>query len=352
MKLLYLPNEKIEGDQYGPRSALLEIAKSEKISKYGVFSYLVRREVLGSYEATLEELVATARTIQPDVILIQHLSDRFPLTELDYQRLQSLPSRPKIVYHDGDAYGALAKRIDSTVRTAARCADMVILTGLGDLASLFRRAGARCIRWAPDSFDPGRFGLEWKPKLERQYDAIMIGNLFAPMWMPIWYLPGGRRRKQTAKRMHEAFGKRFTVYGAGRGWIGEPYVAGPLPYDCQEAAVQQSWISVNWHTFDHLPMYASDRLPISLAAGVPHITNYQPGYEHFYGRIPGLFLVATPQEAQDVATYIISQTLSWRIDIGLEAAAFARAHLDATTVYRNMLTMIGQHFQISRALEQ
>ena len=59
-------------------------------------------------------------------------------------------------------------------------------------------------------------------------------------------------------------------------------------------------------------MYTSDRFPISLACGVPHITNYQPSYEHVYQDIPGLFVIKTPDEAVDVALYIMSLPIERR----------------------------------------
>jgi spore maturation protein CgeB len=101
-------------------------------------------------------------------------------------------------------------------------------------------------------------------------------------------------------------------------------------------------MSVNWGQFDEIAMYASDRLPISLACGVPHITNYQDSYEHVFSNIPGLFVIKSPHEAADVALYILSLSIERRNEMGFQAAEYARQHLEATVVYRNIVTTINE----------
>ena len=99
-------------------------------------------------------------------------------------------------------------------------------------------------------------------------------------------------------------------------------------------------MSANWGNYDEIAMYASDRLPISLACGVPHITNYQPGYEHVFNNIPGLFIIKSPKEAVDVALYILSLPVEKRNELGFQAAEYARKHLESTVVYRHMVSVV------------
>ena len=87
-------------------------------------------------------------------------------------------------------------------------------------------------------------------------------------------------------------------------------------------------------------MYASDRLSISLACGVPHITNYQRGYEHVFSNIPGLFIIQSPKEAADVALYILSLPIERRNEMGYLASEYARKNLEATVVYSDIVTVI------------
>jgi hypothetical protein len=139
-------------------------------------------------------------------------------------------------------------------------------------------------------------------------------------------------------------GERFAVYGAGGAWRGRPYLKGPVDFSLQGEVVRDAWMSVNWHHFDEIAMYSSDRLAIGLASGVPHLTNHQEGYAHLFEGIPGCFVVHSPREMRDTALYILSLSVDRRIELGLEAAAYAHAHLEATVVYRDLVSMIASNF--------
>jgi hypothetical protein len=340
MRWFYVPNENTEGDQVGPRMAFEKLLREGVFSAYSAYSYLVRQKVLSNHEEALSEFLETARAFAPDVIFIQHPSNGY-LMDRDYLRkLKSIPSAPKLVLFEADPYGQLIKRMDSTLKAVIAETDLCYLVGTGSLAKLAHDAGAKKIRFAPHSYDSQRFGTPWKPTLTRRLDAVMIANLPIIKRIPWLYVPGGRSRKRTAQALYKQLGDRFAVYGSDRGWAGEPYCKGKIAFDKQGEAIRDSWMSVNWGQYDQIAMYASDRLPISLACGVPHITNYQPGYEHVFTNIQGLFIIKSPQEALDVALYILSLTVEQRNGLGFEAAEYARKHLEATVVYSNMVSVI------------
>jgi len=220
--------------------------------------------------------------------------------------------------------------------------DLTFLVGLGYLAEAARKAGASRIRFSHNSYDDERFGLPWEPPRQRPLDAVMIANLHRIKRIPGWYLPGGRQRKQLAVAFHRRFGERFAVYGGGRGWRNTPFARGPIPFHEQGEKIRGAWMSIAWDHFDDLPMYSSDRLPISLACGVPHLTNYQHGYEQVFGGIPGLYWFHTPAEAVDIATWLLSMSIDRRIEIGLAAAEHMRRHFHADMVYGDILRIIKQ----------
>ena len=80
--------------------------------------------------------------------------------------------------------------------------------------------------------------------------------------------------------------------------------------------------------------------PISLVTGVPHITNYQRGYEHLFPDAKGLYFVHSPAEALDVADYLLSLPREQLVAIGQQGVAYARERLNATRVYRDVVTAI------------
>lgn len=336
MRWFYMPNERVEGDQVGPRMAFEKLFQGGGLSAYTAYSYLVRQKLLSSHQDALAELFESVRSFAPDVIFIQHPSNGYPLSRDYLCQLKALPNNPKLVLYEEDPYGRFIRKMDITIRNVIAESDMCFLGGTGYIAELARKAGARKIRFAHHSYDTRRFGSLWTPTLERRYDAVMIANLHCIKRIPWLFLPGGRNRKLTAQALYRHLGARLAVYGGGQGWKGEPYCKGKIPFDEQGGIIREAWMSVNWGQFDEIPMYSSDRLPISMACGVPHITNYQPGYEHVFSNIPGLFIIKKPEEAVDIALYILSLNIERRNELGYQAAGYASKYFDAVEVYRNI----------------
>jgi hypothetical protein len=342
LRFFYVPNEGTEGDQVGPRKAFTQMHREGVFSAYTAYSYLVERGKAAHHGEALERLFAAVQAFQPDVIYFQHLNRSYPVDRAYVQRLKSAASKPKFVWHDPDPYGKFIKPLDATMKAALAESDMAILVGLGYLAEHVRRAGAKRVLFAPHSYDDERFGQAWQPTLSRPYDAIMIANLTCLKRVPFLFLPGGRNRKVMSRAFHAAYGQRYAVFGAGQGWQGEPYCRGPIAFDDQERTIRSSWLTINWGQFDEIAFYSSDRLPISLATGVVHITNHQRGYEHLFPGAKGIYFVHSPAEALDVADYLLSKPREQLIEIGLEGVAYARERLNATRVYRDIVTAIQQ----------
>jgi hypothetical protein len=312
----------------------------------------VRQKLLSSHQEALGELLESVRSFAPDVIFIQHPSNGYPL-ERDYLlQLKTLPNNPKLVLYEEDPYGCFIRRMDRTIKNVIAESDICFLGGTGYIAEIARKAGAKKVRFAPHSYDTQRFGSAWTPSLYRPYDAVMIANLNCIKRIPWLFLPGGRNRKLTAQALYRHFGERLAVFGGGQGWDREAYCKGKIPFDDQGRVIREAWMSVNWGQFDEIPMYSSDRLPISMACGVPHITNYQPGYEHIFSNIPGLFIIKKPQEAVDIALYILSLSIDRRNELGYQAAEYASKYFDAVTVYRNIASVVREQFFNNRTNSQ
>jgi len=340
MRWLYVPNENMEGDQVGPRMAFEKLHRDGVLSDYKAYSYLVRQKALNSHQDALNEFLLTAKEFAPNVIFIQHPGTEYPMDSSYLRQLKKIPSHPKLVLFEADPYGQFIKRMGATLNAVIAETDLCFLVGTGTVADMANAAGAKQVRFAPHSYDSKRFGLPWQPTLTRRYDAVMIANLHCLKRIPWLFMPGGRNRKLTAQALYTQLGNRFAVYGVGQGWARECFCKGAIDFDKQGEAIRDAWMSVNWGQFDEIAMYASDRLPISLACGVPHITNYQPAYEHVFANIPGLFVIKSPREARDVALYILSQPIERRNELGFQAAEYARKHLDAVVVYSDMVTVI------------
>lgn len=345
MKLLrffYVPNEDAKTPQYGPRKAFAQFHREGMFSAYEAYSYLVERERFKSQEEALADLYRAAENFRPDLIFWQHLNHSYPVEREFLRKLKALPSSPKLVWHDPDPYGKLIKPVDPVMKNAIAESDATVLVGLGYLADEVRKAGAKLVLFAPHSYDDDRFAKPWQPTLQRRFNAIMIANLTCLKRIPFLFMPGGRYRKVMSRLFHRAYGDRYAVFGSGQGWQGEPYCLGPLPFEQQESTIRTSWLTINWGQFDEIAMYSSDRLPISLISGVPHITNYQRGYEHVFPGAKGMYFVHSPAEALDVADMLLSRPREHLIEIGEQGMAYAREHLHATKVYRDLVSALMQ----------
>lgn len=343
LRFLYLPNEVTEGDQVGPHLAFRDLLANGEFAALESYSYLVRRRQFSTHHDALNDLIRFADQFQPDVIFWQHVSESYPLDRSFFERVRRIASSPRIVWHDPDAYGRWIKPLDRVARLVIAESDVAVVKGLGYFAELVRRAGARKVIFAPESYDDQRFGNSWVPTRERSLDVVMIANLVCLKRIPWLHLPGGRQRKRLAHLLHAAYGQRFAVYGAGQGWKGAPFCRGSIAFDQQEATIRSAWISVNWSLFDDIPMYFSDRLPISMACGVAHITNQQPGFEHLLSGAQGIYFVHSPRDALDVADMLLSLPRERLIEMGEAAATFARCHLNSRKVYRDVVRAIREH---------
>ena len=340
LRLFYLPNEGKEGDQIGPRLAFERAFAEGHLAAYQAYSFLARDRILGNHAAAMQELLAAAREFEPNLIFVQHMDDSYPADQAFIKALKAIPSKPKLVLWEGDPYGQIFKKLDGTMRAVMSQCDLVFLVGMGYLAEATRKAGAAKVRFSHNSFDSVRFGVPWQPTRQRPIDVVMISNLHNIKRIPGLYLPGGRQRKQLANAFYTALGDKFAVYGGGKGWQGEPYARGPIPYAEQRDKTRSAWMSISWDQFPTLPMNSSDRLIISLANGVPFLTNHQRGYALVYGNVPGLYWFHSPQEAVDIAQYLLSMTVDRRIELGVAAAEHMQKNFHADKVYGDILQVV------------
>lgn len=299
MKLLYLPNEAaLDKMQIGPRKAFKWLLDRGDLSALEIFSFL-HESIQYGLELTREKITQLVEKFQPDVIFWQHI-DRFDISDDFIHKLKKSTSQPKIIYHEADPYSKYIKVINNNMRIMFRNSDAVFMVGAGSFANLAIEAGAKRVYFSPHVFDSIRFGTDWEPTLQRENDIVMIANAQGYVRIPGRYFPGSQRRKELGKKLSMIFGKRFALYG--KGWDGLEASRGLLPFNQQENAIRSAWISINWDHFDKEPFYFSNRLPISLAAGVPHITSWHPGYDIVFKECKGgLYAAKTVDEAIEIA---------------------------------------------------
>lgn len=340
MKLLYLPNEDAleltnHKLQVGPRKAFEALHEKGALSGLEIYSFLHELKKSGSHQEVMNQILAIAEKFQPDVIYWHHVS-HFKLNDDFFVKLKEKAPKAKNVYHEPDPYGRFIKRINENMRLLFSKADLTIMSGAGNFIKLAQEAGAKNVIFSVQHFDNIRVGRPWTPTETRENDLVMIANAAGYIKIPGRYIPGSQRRIELGKKLSESFGRRFALYG--NGWDGLEAARGRLEFNLQEQTIRSSWVSINWQHFDKEPFYFSNRIPISLASGVPHITNYQPGYDFIFKNLKGgLYMAKTVDEAVEIAHYLLSQPKAFLLEEGQKARDFAFANLETNVVYENIV---------------
>jgi len=319
--LPYLPTEASVRDWVGPRGAFEALIRDGRLAAYQEFAPDYEATVSGPLDASAR-LLALANSFQPTIVLWSHPT-AFPVKSELVAGLRSLGSSPTIVLQDMDAWGMVRKRLTPSTRLLAKEADLVYLCGTGSLARVFTRAGAARVRFAFHAADGARFGTPWSPTTQREYDVVMIGNRI-PGRLPGTSMPGVWSRARLVELLERQYGPRFALYG--HGWEGHPSWKGPLAFEDQGEANRSAWVSVGWDHFPTTANYTSNRVPISLASGVPHVTHYKPGFELIYPPGSGLYWGKTVRSVAEMVAVVLAMPRKDLLAIGEHAACFARDH--------------------------
>lgn len=340
VRLLYLPN----GYQPGTSGCFRELLAKGDIAAYAEYDFLFKADDDPGFTARAEDILALAATVRPNVILWQHVGTT-PVSAAFLARLRRSAPGARLVYQELDAWGGRAKRPTAPMVAMCRECDDLVLCGGGSFLDEFRphlRPRAR-VHWVGHTIDDrwDKYGDPPGAEVSRRYDVVMVGNNLLPRWrwlrhIPHLCLPGAANRYEAVKAVSAAFGTRAAVYGSG--WRGLPGAPRAMPFEQHFAAQREGWISAMWNLYDRVPFYYSNRPVIAMLSGVPHVTNYQPGYEIVFGpNGQNLFWADTVSGLVDTLRYLRSRPREELAEIGARARAFARTRLHARVAYRALL---------------
>jgi hypothetical protein len=339
LHLVYEGGKNASDLDFDSRTAFRELTEDGLLSSVITFPYYADWLQHQDASVTQKKIIEHVRNEKPDIIFWHHIK-QFPVTDEFFNELRAQHPKVCLVYHEGDPYARNIKKITPSMKVLIRHADLIFWVGLGHLREFAIENGGKRVYLAPHVFDTERFWTPWEPTLKREFDITMIASS-GKARLPFRYLPGGRNRQKCVDVLTKNFGNRFALYG--HGWKPSVSYRGPVPFAEQHKAIRNSWISANWDHFDDINFYASNRLPISMAAGVPHITTYHKGFDYLYKTVPGgLYFANSPSEVADIACYLLSKPVEELVDEGKKASEYAYAHLRASVVYKNMLKKISE----------
>lgn len=320
-RILYLPNEFGNLEHRGPRQALGGLLDAGLIEDVRIVSLLHRVKV-GDGRDERARVLEVIRDFQPTIVFISHPGGT-GLTWRDYRAWRSVAGF-KVLLSEMDGHHWWFKPLSPETRAAAPFADVVFVPGSGSLLRLQRRAGARDVRWMPQTYDPGRFGLSPIVGEHIKADVVMIGGRIKSKYEPLRGIPGASARRRAVAALDAAFGERFHIYG--NDWVARGAM-GSLPFDAQEQAIRTAWVSANWDHLPYEPDYYSNRLPISLASGTVHFTTRHAGFDRQFGELPFLKFVDRPEDlAPRISEYLADTSPAQRLEHARQARAYAQAN--------------------------
>jgi len=320
--------------------------RAGELQAYEVFSYWDELESGLTPAEVHDKLYQTACSFQPHILLWQHPTD-FPVCTDTIHRIKLLIPSPLIVYDERDAYVWPQKSLPNGARNLARGCDVAFSSGLTTTGNLLARAGARRVLYSPTAMDLERFATVWSPSRDREYDVVMISNISRYRY-PLLRIPGTKERYLLAEKLYRVLGDRFAAFG--NGWPMRPYAKGQLDFGQQTETIRKCWVSICYDRCPANAYYFSDRLPISLMAGVAHVTNYKPGFEHMFRNGVDIFHAETIDGMVAATQYILSLSIDERIAIGMAGAEYARKHLDSDFVFRQLIRRCVEELTMRREL--
>ncbi|NGO76230.1 hypothetical protein G6045_11205 [Streptomyces sp. YC504] len=283
-------------------------------------------------DEALAEIHRVAEQARPELLFVR-TPGRFPWTDQDVAGLLRRLGSPTVVLWEGDPWGG-RKAVPASLAAWLRHADTVFTVGLGIQARVLGQHTARPVRYISQTV-PERLWTDTPvPDADDvAYDVMHIGSCFVRFGV-LERIDGARQRSRMVRSLQRLPGCRFAVHG--NGWRG-PGALGPVPFDDQVRALRSARISANWDHFAGRDGYFSNRLPISLYAGRPHVTTrplntpWLPGPEH------GLHCVDSPAEVVDRVADLLRSDPGELHRAGLAGHDWVRTRLTNGNALRYML---------------
>jgi hypothetical protein len=338
-RLLMITNEVRESTERGFRAEFEALEASGSLDAFETVAPGVLLRDGMPWGEVVSHVADLAARVQPTIVLV--LSPKAsPWTQDDVARALRPAPTAEIAYWEGDPWGRRHRPTPSMVPWL-RAAGQVFTTALGEQYDTLREAGAQHVRFVPNTYCHVQFAdaeSTWTPPSpENRRRVVMVGNR-AGRVPGVSSVPGARARWRMVTLASRRFGDDFCVHG--RGWRG-PSAVGPVAYAAQADALRAGGLSLNWDHYPRHVAYTSDRLPISLVAGRPHVTTRHPEMGWLPREESGLFLAGSPHEVVELADHLRGLPDDDRVDLGRAAHAWVKDRMSHRQAARFMLSESG-----------
>jgi hypothetical protein len=298
--LLFLNGKK--GSQTGIEDGFNYLKKNGEINNLQ-FIYFEEYLKIDTVANAILKMELMAEEFLPNMILFSHIGG-FKLTLNFLNNLKNLPSKPFMVYDEGDMYGGISKAITKQMRLIISMADLISIRGLGDFYQEIKKINPRII-YTPHLADVIGYDKDITILNNRKFPITLIGNKTKRKILPRFLsLPGAVGREKLIKHIADSFPGLFYIFG--NGWSKIKGNQGPIPFQKQLEIYQNSWVTLAYEHYPKIPYYFSNRLPLALLSGSLYVCHYHKGYDQIFKNCDFIFFFKTNEEAEDILNYIFS----------------------------------------------
>lgn len=282
LKVLYLPLNDADGVQQGTYDAWTNAGVNLQICDF----HRVWLKTKNKNEVS-QDFLEKVRDFQPHLIHMQLQFTGLIEPNIIEQARKICPG-VVITNWSGDVR---ANAIKEFIKIA-RVVDHALISSTGQL-DIYRAAGCHNIKYWQIGYDPNySFPMN---KTEFNYDVSFIGNNYGKTF------PDGHLRSECANVLHNAFGKRFGLFGGG--YHSVAWGAKPCSPREGNAIYNNSICAFSVSNFNNISHYFSDRLLYCLASGRPTISWHFPGIESYFIEGSEIFVAHSPSQIVDIVRY-------------------------------------------------
>jgi hypothetical protein len=333
MKILILTNSPSPQYHAGQLNGFELLVDSREIESVDSVSHVENYDKSSSFNRVLSAL----KHIKFDVVMIW-TPKYFPSNRSQFDQLLSIIGKRPILYYEGDAWGhSLSKKpVSLQMKWWLEVSDRIFTTTSLSKNSNLGKYSSKKITFMPNTYCHFYFSEceKFLPPKYYKNEICLIGNNTSRLPM-ISGLPGSSRRLELAARLKISSNLDSQIFGSGWpfGWS-----KGPIEYGDQGDTIRSHRISLNWDHYPNHVDYSSDRLPISLIAGRPHITTRHPGMSWVPGEEIGLFQVGSPREGIEKVQELLQLDPEITWDMGLEAFKWSRFRMSHRAAARFIIS--------------
>lgn len=332
-RVLLITNENSPGDADGQIDAYRQLVETHEIAALESVSHRTSGE---SADQTFRTVLDRVQSGDHDIVVIW-TPTTFPSTPTQFSRMEEALGGRLLLYWEGDPWGK-GKPITRQMKYWLHRADIVFSTGGKSQAELYIGAGAKKVVHIANTYCHLKFAdaEAHAPSPFTEHGVVVIGSNLARIPY-VTGVPGSAGRRQMVSRLRKSRGLGLRLFGSGwpKGWS-----AGQIAYACQADELRKGRVSANWDHWPRTADYSSDRLPISLIAGRPHVTTRHPGAEWLPGEDIGLFQESSPKLVHDRVKNLLELDPSVTYEMGIAAHSWARRRVSHREAARYIMAQV------------